>query len=219
MKLQGAEFLSRYSHASARSLLVLSAATIAIEAFGWNSTAWNFLDRELKPNEFRVLATFVLGYLSVSTAVYFIADYSFYTKWYAINQVAKDSMDSVGSVESTQPAIEGLVARLRRLEGALKSDTEVVASFPSYFDAAKIGWRKSEFLRLQTEIEGVKGHLDKTSQDVKLALRSIDEVLRLLPQLGKNFTSIHFISLIVLVVFHFVIPVGGALIAFYCLWS
>ncbi|MEJ2022906.1 MAG: hypothetical protein P8X43_12995, partial [Maritimibacter sp.] len=114
MKLYAADLISRATVSSARVLITLSAAAIAVERYDLNTVQWEFAGRSIQPEHFREIAIVVLLYSAVSLCVHWYADYVSYTKWFKEAKVGVDDLLSLGEHEDTLADLVGRITLLRK---------------------------------------------------------------------------------------------------------
>jgi hypothetical protein len=208
LRIQGLELISKYTQASARTLLLLSGGVLLIGFYDLNSKAWNIADRAIEPSDFREIATVVLVFALASHIVHWVADLQTYRKWFQTNQVASDSIGAIGSFS-------------RRVEGMAGSVAKWSSSLSEKLDEFERKLHEAPEVEQDSVREGlgrINQSVEGLQRDIKSIAGRINDLSSRLDDIGPNFRSMTLLAKFIVFGWYLGIPAGISAAAMASLW-
>lgn len=180
-----------------------------------NSSAWEFLGREIQPTEFREIATIVIGFLSVSHIIHWAADHTAYSRWFQTNHTAPDSLDAIGSFKKSKQAMkEAFLIRLGRIE---EQTRELEKSIDR--NSKVEGVEERSVTLAKSTILSDQAYLQKVVEKQKEIEQRLDEMEAVADDIAPGFKAVSTFANLVIYGWYFCLPLVLALGAVLFMWS
>lgn len=216
LKIQSVELISRKTQTSARLLVALSAGIIAIVHYDLNSTAWDFLGREIQPQQFREIASAVLAFFMISHLIHWITDHTVYSKWFQTNHVTGDDIGVIGSFKDSKRSMkDAMFVRLQRVEKDIETLEGKISSTSKAPGADRRAVKSAAFN--VSSIRELMTNLSKKQSDIET---SLDEMQSVIEDIAPGFKEVSFLARVVVYGWYLALPTcSGVLSAGYMWWS
>ncbi len=191
----------------------MSGGVFLIQLYELNSTSWNIADRQISPNEFGEIATFVLSFLAVSHLVSWIADYIAYRKWFQSNQVQADSMEAIGSFKgNSESMISGVKVRVERLNSELGVLHEIAANKEKEGAIEQASNNTQKINVVRQSVNEMSKKLSNLEEDLRELSSRLDDI-------APGFRAVSWVSGFVIYGWYLAIPMSVYLAAICLLWK
>ena len=117
MVVDGKNLISTATRISWRSVILYSSGILTIAIFDLNGEAWNFLDRSIDPSDFKIIATALILFVTVSHIVNWWSDLSAFANWKPDLGISDITID-----ETSYPEKQNKFVRVVELLKTIKAD-------------------------------------------------------------------------------------------------
>ena len=215
LKLQSIELISRSTQVTARTLLILSSGVFAIFYYELNSTPWDFLGREIRPPEFREIATVIISFLSISHVVHWVSDHTVYTRWFQTNHTTADDIGSIGSFKKSKQAMkDAFVVRLGRIEEqtrALEKSVDRTSKMEGVEERAVTLSKQG----MEADWSYIKNSVTK-QKEIELRL---DEIEAVADDIAPGFKTVSRFANLVIYGWYLFLPLGLSMVSILYMWQ
>jgi hypothetical protein len=213
LKLNNYEVFTRQTTVSWRILVAISSTLIVIKYFDYDADAWLVFGRVVEPEDFGIISTVTVSFLLLSYLINWYGDYVSLTKWFKINQITKNSIDSIGAVKNMESPIQGVERRLKNLKESNENATERLLDL----EAISLDELQSiqDGRNVASDLENMRSTISKNSEVLNHIAIQIIDLKSLLLDLNVNFETVSRVSAFLMYGWYLAFPVLLALVAIF----